>query len=145
MKTPGLPELTNCQVLKTFASENTFLYMYNISTSSQLYFAHICTGTKKGVNLCRLPKAGRDVPLKDGLGHEWLLLDGLVDEGGGILQLSQLSLLSSESTIIYGYRALRKCKSGYKPKSSFVRTKFSSDIYKKNWNSNSKFYLFEVW
>jgi hypothetical protein len=63
---------------------------------------------RKSVNLCRLPKAGRDVALKDGLGHEGLLLDGLVDEGGGILQLSQLSLLSSEPTIIYGYRTLRR-------------------------------------
>jgi hypothetical protein len=79
---------------------------------------------KKGVNLCRLPKTGRDVAFKDGLGHEGLLLDGLVDEGGGILQLRQLSLLSSEPTIISDYCTLRRCKSG-KPKSKLCQTKFS--------------------
>ncbi len=71
------------------------LYLYLFSTYNR---------GRKGVNLCRLPKTGRDVPLKDGLGHEGLLLDWLVDEGGGILQLRQLSLFSSESTIISGYR-----------------------------------------
>jgi hypothetical protein len=101
-----------------------------MSTSSQLYLAHMHKG-RKGVNLCRLPKARRDVPLKDGLGHEGLLLDGLVDEGGGILQLRQLSLLSSEPTIIYGYRTLRRSKSEFKPRLCFSRKKCPSDISNK--------------
>jgi hypothetical protein len=96
-----------------------------MSIITALFSTYMYRG-RKGVNLCRLPKAGRDVPLKDGLGHEGLLLDGLVDEGGGILQLCQLSLLSSEQTIISGYRTLRRCKSGYKPKSK--EKIFSSDI-----------------
>jgi hypothetical protein len=81
-----------------------------MSIITALFRTYICRG-RKGVNLCRLPKAGRDVPLKDGLGHKGLLLDGLVDEGGGILQLRQLSLLSSEPIIISGHRALRRRKS----------------------------------
>ncbi len=35
---PRLPELSNCQILKTFASEN--IYVYHVyRTSSQLYLA----------------------------------------------------------------------------------------------------------
>jgi hypothetical protein len=76
-------------------------------------------------------KAGRDVPLKDCLGHEGLLLDGLVDEGGGILQLCQLSLLSSELIIISGYRTFRRSKSEFKPILCFARKKCPSDISNK--------------
>jgi hypothetical protein len=47
MKTPGLPELSNCQILKTFASENTFLYLYNMSIITALFSTYKHRDEKK--------------------------------------------------------------------------------------------------
>jgi hypothetical protein len=88
--------------------------MYNMSIITALFSTY--NRGRKDKNLCRLPKSGRDVPLKDGLGHKGLLLDGLVDEGGGILQLCQLSLLSSEPTIVSDYRTLHDVNRGISQK-----------------------------